>query len=510
MPRVFIFLILLGAACPSRPSWPQTLADSLASDSTSAVGDTSVSDSGYQNQSLVYGHCEFKGNAILASSYLEANLYSRPGDKPDSLSLFEDIRRISLAYARNGYPHAKISLWQIRLKNDSLIRIFDIQEGPRIIVGGVAFVGHRLTKERILKKLVGIGSPWVFDSRALERAIENLRKSELFSSVGQPYLSQRAGEDILIFPLKERTYNSIFGALGYYQDPGRSDRWLAGTINLTLLNIAGTYRKFNILWERPKKDKSRLEMGFYEPWVMGFPVSGEIGLAHIIEDSSYVQSRAEVMFLFNFGERASAGFGFGLERVVPGSSGSVPGSIKYRSLWRLSWDGRRSEHWYGPRALLNLDYGRKRYYQDRTQYTVARLAGDLGQQFRLGTVVQPYLGYHGRMVVSNEAPVPRPEQYALGGAQSLRGYYEDQFRADQIAWGNFELRLSVEDRISFYPFYDLGYYWDGARGQRGIKHGYGLGFRLSSRLGRVEFDYGLGQGDGPWDGKVHLLLGSEF
>jgi len=513
--RKVVIIILFGTAIfSSRSLLAQDLRDSLQPGKAWEIGNSDDSVAGYRNRMLVYGHSEFQGNLVLASSYLQDNLYSRPGDRPDSASMSEDVRRISLAYAQNGYPHAIVFISRLKVVHDSLIRVFTVKEGARITIGRLEFAGHRITKERILRKLTGIEVPWVFDSRVMERAVHHLEKSGLFSFVGQPYLSRTAGGEegyqTLVFTLKEKTYNSVYGALGYNQDQGRADRWLAGAINLSLLNIAGTYRKCNILWERPRKDKSRLEIGFYEPWVLGYPVSGELRLGHIIEDSSYVQSRADVVFTFNFGDRIAAGFGIGLERVVPGTSQSVPGSIKYRSLWRLSWDGRDGGQGRMPWASLNLDYGRKRYYQNQSQYTVAKLAGDLEQLFRSGALVHPYFGSHGRMVISNESPVPRPEQYALGGAGSLRGYFEDQFRADQVAWGNFELRLTTGERISFYPFYDIGYYWDGGRGRRGIKHGFGLGFKLWSRLGRVEFDYGLGQGDGPWDGKVHLLLGSEF
>ena len=44
----------------------------------------------------------------------------------------------------------------------------------------------------------------------------------------------------------------------------------------------------------------------------------------------------------------------------------------------------------------------------------------------------------------------------------------------------------------------------------GYKLGYGLGLRLETGLGIMGIDYGLGQGDGIFNGKVHVGLINEF
>ncbi len=211
----------------------------------------------------------------------------------------------------------------------------------------------------------------------------------------------------------------------------------------------------------------------------------------------------------SLGGSIGAGFGGGLERVAPGQAQTVGRSVKYSSLWELRADFRGREG-TGAWSSARLEYGRKRYSQPETQHTVARVWGDGGLLAMLRRGVYGFWGLHGRAVASGEEPVPRSDQFPLGGAGSLRGYFEDQFFADQVAWGNLELRLAADRALSFHPFWDAGYYWDGARNQRGIRHGYGFGFRLDTRIGRVEVDYGLGRDDGFLDGKVHLKVGGEF
>jgi outer membrane protein insertion porin family len=463
---------------------------------------------------LIVGRTEIRGNRAISTAYLVERLATKPGDRLDSAALARDLSAISLAYAMNGYPHASAVAAEFRLESDMVHRVIAVDEGPRVTVTGIRFVGNAVTRGNVMARMSQLAVPTTFDSRKVSQAIKRLEKSGLFAEVGTPYLaatSQGPGNEVLVCPVKEMPYHSLYGAMGYSQPEGSDKGWLAGALSISLANIAGTARSFELKWQRPRRDNSRLEMKYREPWILGFPVSSELEASHRVEDSSYVQTRAGALLVISLGDNLNAGFGGSLDRVVPGQAQQVGRSLKYSSLWQLSVDFRES----GPSteglwASTRLEYGRKRYPQSNVQHTVARIWGDGGLLLKARPKVLAYGGFHGRAAVSGEKPVPRPDQFAMGGAGSLRGYFEDQFLADQVAWSSIELRLIADRALAFHTFWDAGYYWDGFRGQRGIRHGLGFGFRLATRIGRVEVDYGLGRDDGPLDGKIHLLAGSDF
>ena len=54
--------------------------------------------------------------------------------------------------------------------------------------------------------------------------------------------------------------------------------------------------------------------------------------------------------------------------------------------------------------------------------------------------------------------VPLSEQFRFGGANSLRGYREDDFHGTRAAWGAVELRIGEAEGSRLYTFYDLGYF----------------------------------------------------
>jgi len=121
--------------------------------------------------------------------------------------------------------------------------------------------------------------------------------------------------------------------------------------------------------------------------------------------------------------------------------------------------------------------------------------------------------FHGRQIKSNEDYIPVPDQYRLGGARSLRGYREDQFRGSSIAWSNLEYRYLLGRRSRAFVFCDLGYITtSGDKKTQDFRIGYGFGVRLETGLGIMGIDYGLAYGEkqGLFGGMIHVGLLNEF
>jgi len=105
----------------------------------------------------------------------------------------------------------------------------------------------------------------------------------------------------------------------------------------------------------------------------------------------------------------------------------------------------------------------------------------------------------------------RSDLFRLGGANTLRGYDEDQFLGHIVGRLLFEYRYQI-DRESFaYVFSDLGFVatpaLSDASAQRQWKPGYGVGIQVSTDLGLIRASYGLNPDDArPLNGRIHLGL----
>jgi hemolysin activation/secretion protein len=121
-----------------------------------------------------------------------------------------------------------------------------------------------------------------------------------------------------------------------------------------------------------------------------------------------------------------------------------------------------------------------------------------------------------RVLESEEALVPEPEQFTIGGARTVRGYREDQFRGPRVAYARNELRLG-RTGDGLYAFVDVGYFRqqslraDGsvAESSDGLA-GYGFGVRSTSKVGRIDLSFAVGDEVSLQQTKVHVLLEQNF
>jgi outer membrane protein assembly factor BamA len=459
------------------------------------------------------GDIGFEGNSHLSSVYLQGLLATVRDEPLDSATVIRDMQTVSLAYADNGFPQAEISLREVRSENDRLQITYGIKENTRVLLSQILFKGNLATKNQTMLKLSGLtpGSP--FSRTVLEKAIERLKGSGLFAEVSQPLLlsGSETGQQQILIRVKEAPFNRIFGAASYLQPSAEQNGWLAGSLDLFLGNIAGTARSVSVKWERPKKENSRLEIDYAEPFLFGFDASAQAGLKHMVEDSAYVKTSAGLMVKMPVGEGFRAGIGADYQRIVPGSAQIYQRNNKYSTKWLLEWQKTERKEFLNDMSVkLGADYGRKNYYQPSHQLTVSKITGDLTASKEIFARQEIYFAARGRAVITGEKPVPRYDQYAMGGTASLRGYYQEQFIANQVAWGNLEYHYNPVKNLIIFPFADIGYFYDRERSLRGYRSGYGFGLKLDTRIGWINIVYGLGQDDSILNGKVHFGLESEF
>jgi outer membrane protein insertion porin family len=341
-----------------------------------------------------------------------------------------------------------------------------------------------------------------------------LRREGLFETVSEPRVVRGSRDNRLGIELevKEGPSNALFGVLGYNPDPGAGGE-VVGQIDIRFRNILGTARRASFRFERQAREVRDLRFRYREPWLLGTPISVEVGAAQALRDTLYSRTDLDVGVAVPFGDRSTARLaaerrassfddpsGTEVEEVSTGGSVSLEHDARDRPV-------NPGRGWYA-RALVGAR---------RTEDDVLRSRLEIGAQklFSLGRtwVVSEEGGFRG--VESTEGSPPLADQYYLGGTNSLRGYREEQFHGERVWWVRSELRYRLAVRSRAYGFADVGGYRfrgeDGAPGASDALVGGGVGVSLETRAsGIVRFELALGRGDGFSDAKVHVGLDQEF
>ena len=466
-------------------------------------------------------------------------LRTREGDVFREARLQEDIERVIRWFEQRGYPYCRVEVHDLRLQaskkpGESEVDIrLRLALGPEVRISEIVIRGNKQTQPHVIKRELGLEEGERYDQRKVDRIASRLMKTGYFKWVNDPRLELKGdGSGRLLIELEEGRYNQLDGILGYNPAQGNQPGFLTGFLNVSFRNLFGTGRQLKAVWDRKDRDTQELQLAYLEPWVAGLPLNAAFDFRQLIRDTSYVERGFGLGLDYRFNESLGFGVRFSRVAVTPDSSSArtlgIPRSSRLNLAFSLTFN--TVNHPLNPsrgvRYLTTLELARKAI--DRPSLPDAEplsASGTFNQKrvtVDLETFLSPLrwqvlaLGVHGRVVTTDEPFVAIPDQYRLGGTRTLRGYREDQFRGERVAWANLEYRylLSTESRL--FAFVDAGYFFRVEPGLRQdvkverVKLGYGLGLRVDTRLGYFGLDYAVGQDDSLLNGKVHISLINAF
>ena len=437
----------------------------------------------------------------------------RPG------SLEAALARGLAALSKRGYPFAQAQPGGFVLAGDRVTGRISLDPGPRARIESLELPGAKVTQPGTALRVAGVETGASYTGEEDARVAERLARSGLFSRVGEAELVPGSAPDLvrLRYAVEEPPYTRFRGVLGV---SGRDAR-VTGLLDLDLANIAGTGRAGAGRWENRGEGLTRYGLRYREPWL---PVIG-IGLLglleHDVNTSLYSYTNWEVVGDLLVADRWTFRFGRGGSRAVETMAEDVLGTpiTEGYFLAGVELDLRDSARNPERGFLLGGESrrGTKTSFPDSVEVRVDRTRWELGGEGyrRTGRKWLGVLRGHFEFLDTPEDSVPRWDLIEVGGANSLRGYREDQFLTLGTVILQGEWRLRQDERGSaLYAFSDAGFIQEDGRRLEDLFDqfllGYGLGIRQAKGPGILSLEYGIPKGESPLDGRLHLRLDAVF
>ncbi|MDP2984218.1 MAG: BamA/TamA family outer membrane protein [Candidatus Latescibacter sp.] len=441
------------------------------------------------------------------------DLYGKPFTRRalDSLA-----QAIVIGLADNGFPGASVGP-KLTAHGDTIDVVLQVQPGAKAHVDSIVIQGLTVTKDvTVRRELVrfrgrDISPEMVSEVRS---AVGRMRFLRLSSDPSIEYTD--AGKGLLLVNMEEGSQGTFDGVIGYQPAGGGGSGELVGKVDLGLANLFGSGRSARVRWENLGNKSSDLELRYEEPWAFGFPVNAS---GVFSQEDRQAQGYTRTLFSAGIGHtlgRLQANAGFRYEKVSSDSTRSY-GATGIEA--GISWNAvdnpanprsgaRYAAAW--STVVKNYRFGGGA----RTSLTRTELGLDNYIPTALHQSVAILLSY--RDVTAGNGLLDPSDRWWLGGASTLRGYRERIFPAVRALISTVEYRFLTGETSRVFVFVDTGYLQDRVQSGGGIvtrsltRTGYGFGLRLQSRAGMLGFDYGLGRGDSPGEGKLHVRLSTEF
>lgn len=379
------------------------------------------------------------------------------------------IEHILDTYANAGFPFCEVRP-TTEQTDDSLTRIvLHVHESTRITVADHLFLPDQRTDPGAIRRYIGTGNDLYFSSKEVQRIKQRLLRTGAFMSVTENIV-YRNDLYYLLWTLNEQQtdFISAFGTIA-------EEKYIF-SLSLHSINLLGTLRRLEFLYEYEKLFSIQIT----DPILLApTALQGELSLwsydtMQLLEAQGIISTPLNTMF--------DVSILSGIERA---SSPDTTTTVRTNTIL----GGGLAAHITCD--CLTIDQS----------FMVDYLVRDIGR-WRLhydGSIALSsiYVRSHGRYVFTDRLEFF--DHFPLGGAQSLRGYFEEEFAAVQAFWINMEYK-----RIFLFPLVDIGYI------DKNIFYSYGFGIIAQSKFAHAALVLAW-PGDGSWrDGMLHLAFEKGF
>ena len=451
------------------------------------------------------------------------------GEPVDPARLDAIVERALAEAESHGHAWAQLAVTGWDADSDRVnVRLSGVR-GPIVRVSGARVDGLHVTRRDVTERALGRLTGQAYDPAAARAAAARLAQLGVFSHAEFTGLEggSQWQQGTLAFKVEEPRYNRFEGAAGVQGAGG-----LVGLLNLELGNLLGTARAAELGWQSRGGGRSDFRLRYVEPFLAGLPFRLEAALHQELQDSTFTRTRwgARLGHSLGTGDRIEAGIE---EEHVVQSRGAVGTADLQNTVFAYERDGR--DDLATPRRGSRLRVTGTGVFKRETLR--APVPGESNRRRARAGVAEVRAEWHRPLAGSTglalelwgvgrfatEHVLADFERTPVGGAATLRGHDEEEFRADRVALSRLEYRWfpgTAGERVSLFwdharlftrePVLDALGATVGDRAHTTDADGVGLGLTLRAAGGLVDVDYGLAPGRGFLDGRIHLRLVSTF
>ncbi len=432
-------------------------------------------------------------------------------------NLEAEIERLLSGFKSEGYLYAKAEIKDMSVNPEAcnVTALIGIERGELIYSSGVFFSGAKSNSQRYLARISQYQDSLIISEINMKRMQAELLGSELFNQVSEGEVFAEDSSYVIVFAVEERSLNRFDGIVGYAPDASGEGQ-IVGDVEVSLWNVITEGNAFGVRYERLRPEISRLQLEASQNWIGSVPLGVGMDFGIFQNDTTY-QTRNIGLTAFYW---LSTGF-----RVTGGIS-SLVSSSSFDSGIEVEPDGKKQtvnlgfsysnvDHFDFPtsgfRLMVDLGFANKDIETDSAlAFSQQQIEGKMEKYFSISRRGVLATSIEGFFVIGDR--YTESDLIRFGGANSFRGYAEEQFFASQLLWGNVEYRYLVNPGSYLFGFGAVGGYHrpqlvneqTNIFRQEDMLYSTGFGISYKTRIGQLTFTYALSPAEELANGKVHF------
>ncbi|MCS7201853.1 MAG: BamA/TamA family outer membrane protein [Dictyoglomus sp.] len=482
----------------------------------------------------------FKGLYSLAFDELKKIMSLKEGRPINYNLLREDINNLQKYLQQKGFVFTILQEFRfteegylIFFFREYIVEEINVQIQPATETSTLSFMAflRRPTEENVVRREISLKVLEAFNWEKVKQDLQRIYNTGIFEDVSIK-LEPGSEEDKIkvIYIAKEKLTGSINFGGGYGISTG-----FYGYIEYMENNLFGKAQKLSLNLQIVGSGKMNYQISFSDPWFLGDRNNFQLKLydkkstiTTIIENESKNIDEERVGGSFSFYYpivgNLSLGLGFKYEKVWQRISGATYTENDIASINLSVMRDTRDfilNPTQGSRQVLSAEFA-----GGGSSSNYAKYQGELQWHFPLTNRDAITLSQmKERQVLSlkfgiglSEGNLPSSELFTLGGANSIRGYVDNEFRGDAYIVLNLQYRFPLGSGLYGVLFFDLGNAFSlrSISSLRDIKlySGIGIGIRYETLVIPIRLDFGYNFGQDPLDPntrwRIHFSFGDVF
>lgn len=461
------------------------------------------------------------------------NISGKWNDKLISTSdLIQRFDKIIYFLQNNGHPFANINLSQIKVKNQQLSGILDINPGLKIQWDTLNIIGSPNLPDYYFENYLNIIPGKTYSEETFIDISRKLKELPFIKLESEPTISFNKKTAIVQLNLKQKSANFINGVIGILPNSStpltgdESQLVITGDLKLNLGNSFGYGEKVKINWRRLQAESQQLNTQEDIPFILG----SFIGLTHSLDllkqDTSFINYKNRIGIKYDISAKQSfTGFWENettnnlSNKTVSNSNLSSINGAKNAYGFRLFIDG--LDYKFNPRKgfLINLEgkAGIKKISEFKTDNKILIPISEANNITSSLLVPETSMIYEGSLLIEGYIPLWKVvslklannsgfksndylldnDLYRLGGFSLLRGFDQQSIFATNYSVFTLEFRLLFEENSFFNIFTDQSFLQKSTITDATINSSsaYGAGLNFQTKPGIFSINYALGKFD---------------
>jgi len=395
-------------------------------------------------------------------------------------------------YENSGASFTEIKLEEITTLTTKMRANVTIHKSKSRTIDKVVVKGYPYFPKKYIKHHLKIKSSTVYNKETLKRTRNSLQTLDFITEIRKPEVLFTKDSTHLYIYVAKKSANRFDGLVGFSNSEDSGKLTFNGYLDIELNNSFHRGEKLALFWSNNGNQQEEFRFKVATPYILNTPITPEVNFEIYKQDSTFIT----VDFDLNL-------------RYLLNQQNTIGGTLKTKSstdLLENSNDLRINSY---KTNLYGLTYQYQQIKRTNTKFTL-NTAANYGNKTSEGIKTPQYslfldfsltkkltkrsnLYLHNRTETLQSNTILFNELHQIGGANTIRGFYEQSIFCSSYNFTNLEYRLLTDTESYIYTFSDIGFVDDQTNKTDDRLYSFGLGYAYKTKGGTINLNYAFGK-----------------